>query len=856
MPQASITINSVPGSSTSLPINTLVQLDNQNIGGELSYRWEILDQPPGAADALSSGVIQNPTFTPRKEGTYLLKLTVNEGLVTEQQQTVVAAVVQLKTLQRIPAAGEVLEADVADGWATAMNALLRRVDDLLSDPGVMVGVNASGGTLTRGQVVRAATTAVIKSGLPGQETVPGFSLATAAALGQIDELLAVVEGTPSGGTSVPGTGSAEARLMRVRYIGRISGQVIAGGPVAAGDVIFVNDAGALAAAQGTIRRRVGSAMGAGSTVDVWFNGVGGADIDLTPIDRAYVVLGNPGALPNAVRVDGSSASLITTPFRLRAGNAGTVPLQVQAFAGGANLTQWLDAGGGLLARVLVDGTFLFDAGTGVVFNSSAQNIDWPDFRQRTYLLGGVIPTWEVGDRLGSGNFLAFAAINIPFSGVSALLIGETPGLTSSELRHLGTGGLAISTGAGALSLGVGGFTLWQVTAAGALEAVGGNRLVRNVQNPALAQDAATKVYVDDRDNVLRWNSTQQPYRNLLINSGFDFWQRGTTRTATQVSVGGNRVQAADRWALAASRGPGSGSVTVTMEQQANTGLFNNNVHPLVARVSLTALPSAPWMAALIQEVDRSQVRRARGRRLILTLRATADANFSGQNVQVSIVTGTGADTQNVFSGYTGAATLHSSNFTIFTGANSLTILTTATVPTDATTMAVQFTTSNVVNPTQPATPAYFELAELMLTDVDSDAAGATGRVWERAGGSLDADLRHCLRYLEKSNDLASAMPGGVQVYPTGPVAPVLTLAGNSWPIVQPRFLVRKFRAPPSVSIWDGSNNANQWTLDVNRATAVAQVSEVGFLLTNNTGGSVTPAAAGFSSGQWLADAEI
>jgi hypothetical protein len=354
MPQASITINAVVGSKLTLPINTLVQLDNQNIGGELSYLWEILDQPPLTADVLSSAVLQNPTFTPKKEGTYLIKLTVNSGLVTEQTQTVVAAVQQLKTLERIPAAGEVLEADTADGWAVSMNSLLRRVDLLLSDPGIIVGVNASGGALTRGQVVRCTAASIIKSTLPGQETVPGFSLSTAGTLAEVDELLAVVEGTPANVASV-----ANGGLMKVRYIGRIAAQVIAGGAVAVGDVIFLNDAGALSKTAGTVRRRVGSAMTAGATADVWFNGVGGADIDLTPIDRAYMVHGPLGALPNGIRTDDSNATPSVTGFRWKSGAVGTTPMTVQGFAGQtADLFHAMDSAGGLLFNIDAQGRFV------------------------------------------------------------------------------------------------------------------------------------------------------------------------------------------------------------------------------------------------------------------------------------------------------------------------------------------------------------------------------------------------------------------------------------------------------------------------------------------------------------------
>ena len=233
MPQAKILINAVPGSNTNLPINTLVQLDNQNTGGEVSYLWDIIDQPPGPADALSAVNVQNPLFTPKKEGTYLIKLIVNQALPTEQEDRVVAAIVQLKTLERIPAAGETTEADSADGWASASNSYLRRIDRLPADPGVFVGQNSSGGVLVRGGIVRCTASPTIKTGLPGQEVVPGFSTAVAASLANVDEPLCVVEGTVAGLSSVP-----NGALMKVRQLGLFE-TLTGAGTAAVGDPVYV-----------------------------------------------------------------------------------------------------------------------------------------------------------------------------------------------------------------------------------------------------------------------------------------------------------------------------------------------------------------------------------------------------------------------------------------------------------------------------------------------------------------------------------------------------------------------------------------------------------------------------------------
>ncbi len=180
MPQAKISINGVDGSNDNLPINTLVQLSNDNSGGEFSYAWTILNQPDGPTDSLSATNIQNPTLTPKKEGTYLVQLIVNGSLEDVQ----IAAIRYLKSLERAPAAGETTEDSEAEGWEIAQNNLNSRVDALVGDPGTLVAVAGQAG-LVAGNIVRATTTAVIKSGLPGQETLPSVTLVNPTA-GPID----------------------------------------------------------------------------------------------------------------------------------------------------------------------------------------------------------------------------------------------------------------------------------------------------------------------------------------------------------------------------------------------------------------------------------------------------------------------------------------------------------------------------------------------------------------------------------------------------------------------------------------------------------------------------------------------
>ena len=358
MPQARILVNATPGSNDNVPINVLVQLDNQSLGDETSYTWAILNQPPGTTDVLSSTSAKNPSFTPKKEGTYLVKVTVDLGLPTEQSDVQIVAIRQVKTRERIPAAGETTQDDSSAGWATAMNSLLRRIDAMLSDAGIIVGVAGAGG-LSRGTILKAQGGYVIKSGLPGQETVPLFTLSTAATLPNVDELLCAMEGDVSTG----GTPALNA-IAKARYIGRLANVAVSGGAGGSpGDIIYLDDAGRPSRTQGTIRRQIGSIMAdlGGGAYDVWFDGVGGADI--TPISVGYVLYGAPGAgMTGAKRVDGANAqgSSAGVPWTFISGDNATPSLVAKAKSGQtANIFEAQSSGG--IARSGIDsiGNFFF-----------------------------------------------------------------------------------------------------------------------------------------------------------------------------------------------------------------------------------------------------------------------------------------------------------------------------------------------------------------------------------------------------------------------------------------------------------------------------------------------------------------
>lgn len=314
MPNAAITINGIVGSNDALPLNTIVQLTNQDTGGETTYLWEVLDQPDGTADVLSSSTIHNPTFTPRKEGSYLLRLTVNRTLPTQVVSTAIAAVRHLKTNERAPSAFEVFEVDPAKGWKTAADRWLARINNVVGDANVVVCALPSSSVPILGDVVAFSGTTVLKSGLVGQETVLQATQA-AASSGSLmrSHHLGVVVGTPTGAAP------AANGLALVRRVGLVE-LALTGSP-AVGDLVFVGDANRPALTPGTNPRVLGKVVAAsGGTFQMFVDGsafvLGRTD------EMAAVADGQPVAnwAPNLAGYMSSSASGdLLMPLRIRQG---------------------------------------------------------------------------------------------------------------------------------------------------------------------------------------------------------------------------------------------------------------------------------------------------------------------------------------------------------------------------------------------------------------------------------------------------------------------------------------------------------------------------------------------------------
>ena len=250
---AQIRVNGVLGSNDDLPINTIVTLSNATAAS--TYAWAILDQPAGAADNLSSTSSATPFFTPRKEGTYLLRLTVDAGLPTESTNQVIAAIRQVKSRLRIPAAGETIENNPTEGWAPspAADAALLAADDARRY-GPLLTCAVIGGTVDVGVVALIAGAPTIKTGLPGEEAIFGCIQAFPPSNNTVNYAYGVVERAVDGSSGPFGVGV----LVSVRIFGLRLKEI--GVPTFNGDPVFISDIGLPALTPGTNKVQIGTVI--------------------------------------------------------------------------------------------------------------------------------------------------------------------------------------------------------------------------------------------------------------------------------------------------------------------------------------------------------------------------------------------------------------------------------------------------------------------------------------------------------------------------------------------------------------------------------------------------------------------
>ena len=286
-----------------------VSNDNITLGSTVSlysvdaattYSYAIVSQPAGPTDALVTPTQRGASFTASKEGSYLLLLTVDDGLPTESSQQLIAAVRELETGDRIPAIGETIENSANDGWANPVDAILRRVTQF-TEAGVQPGVAAE--SMVVGDVVYASDVYTLAAGLPGERVIASWSKCHADVFAEVQGVFGVVAGSVNVGSI------AADDVITVQTTGLYQGVPFGSAP-SVGDSVYISDAAGLSLTQGAIKRQIGTVCAVGaSTYDVM---VGPAPAELAVPDlfaQTYFV----ATSGSDVTGDGSIANPFETP---------------------------------------------------------------------------------------------------------------------------------------------------------------------------------------------------------------------------------------------------------------------------------------------------------------------------------------------------------------------------------------------------------------------------------------------------------------------------------------------------------------------------------------------------------------
>ena len=255
---------------------------------------------------------------------------------------------------------------------------------------------------------------------------------------------------------------------------------------------------------------------------------------------------------------------------------------------------------------------------------------------------------------------------------------------------------------------------------------------------ATADDTPAKLSKGSDGTVLVADSTTstglawQPYaaqvvagKNLIINGGFDIWQRGTSFTNSASAL----AYTADRWHQARN------ATGMTISRQATNDTTNLPFIQYCSRVARDSGNTSTEIIRIVQSIETVNSIPFLGKTVTLSFYARKGANYSDANSQVvaQVLTGTGID-QNVNT-ITGAAYPIASAATLTTTWQRFSY--TGTVSSSASQIHILF----YGTPVGTAGAAdYFEVTGVQLE------VGSTATPFSRAGGNIQGELAACQRY--------------------------------------------------------------------------------------------------------------
>ena len=222
-------------------------------------------------------------------------------------------------------------------------------------------------------------------------------------------------------------------------------------------------------------------------------------------------------------------------------------------------------------------------------------------------------------------------------------------------------------------------------------------------------------------------------KNLIINGGFDVWQRGTSFASSAISSVATSYTV-DRWNFYRS-GWASGA---TLSRQLTGDTTNLPFIQYCARVGRDSGNTGTADISFSTSTETVNAIPFAGKTVTISYYARRGANYSGasNNLGAYVFTGTGTD-QNAINGYTGAVTaINNTGSTVLTTTWQR-FTASATLASNVTEIAASF----AYTPVGTAGAAdYFEITGVQLE------IGSVATPFSRAGGTLSGELAACQRY--------------------------------------------------------------------------------------------------------------
>jgi hypothetical protein len=213
-------------------------------------------------------------------------------------------------------------------------------------------------------------------------------------------------------------------------------------------------------------------------------------------------------------------------------------------------------------------------------------------------------------------------------------------------------------------------------------------------------------------------------KNLVINGGFDVWQRGTSVAAP----GAANTWVSDRWRIAST----NNAQTISRQAVGDTTNLPNIQY--CARVSRNSGQTGTGTTYFTNSSETTNAIPYAGKAVTFSFYARKGATFSG-TFTATLYSGTGTDQNWADVSYTGQASVATGSPTLTTTWTRYTY--TGTVAATATELALVY--FHTPTGTAGATD-YFEVTGVQIE------LGSTATTFSRAGGTIQGELAACQRY--------------------------------------------------------------------------------------------------------------